>query len=208
MNIDLDIINSEATFWKILVQAGEMGASLPMLAGKTSGAVFNAAHMFCEGLVASGVLDKVEQSAAKNRAYAYRYRIKTDADGKIIVPVLDQSIGHAEKLRRHVWTVLRNSKNATLTEIIYYASTDDFLASKADVETYIRQLVSADIVLELSPDGPNAGIKSSRRKEQIYRLKAGANTGPNPPKLLRATMVYDANSDKIVGRVKSVEVAA
>jgi len=69
-------------------------------------------------------------------------------------------------------------------------------------------LVSAEIVLELSSNGPNAGPKSSRRKEKIYRLKTGANTGPNPPKLLRATMVYDANSDRIVGRVKAVEVAA
>lgn len=50
--------------------------------------------------------------------------------------------------------------------------------------------------------------QASPKVQQIWRLKSSMNTGPNPPKILRTKVVYDANRKEIMGRPVAEECAA
>ena len=96
-----------------------------------------------------------------------------------------------------MWNVIRKGRLFHARELAVQASTDEVKVEHETAKRYVRELESAGY---LSVRDPGAG-----RKPRIYMLKPGHNTGPRPPAILRAKVVWDRNKGEIMGRVLAEE---
>ena len=99
-----------------------------------------------------------------------------------------------------IWTAMRALPVWTLTELATVATTEECSVNVLAVTRYVLTLQKAGIVQK-------AGEERRARKLQMWRLKRAFNTGPLPPRLLSAALVYDANNHAIIGEPQAQEAA-
>jgi len=98
--------------------------------------------------------------------------------------------------RRAIWRQIRSFRTFTIEQLWQVLSTHE-LVRKADVETYVARLSEADYLIELAP---------MRRMQGCWQLRPARNTGPLPPRLCEASLIYDVNSGAFFGRGLAHEV--
>lgn len=89
-----------------------------------------------------------------------------------------------------IWRTLRMMKSGTAEEIASHATTADRAPDLQVVRRYLRELVAAGVLIP-AVEGGGKGNRS------VYRLVR--DLGPKAPKILRAHVVYDPNTDAVIG---------
>jgi hypothetical protein len=99
--------------------------------------------------------------------------------------------------QEQMWRTLRLLSGDTCgRELAAHASTPTIPVSEVAAQHYLLMLNQAGY-LNCTKEGRGLGFKGAGIQAR-YRLKPGRNTGPRPPMVCRAKVVYDPNEDKVV----------
>lgn len=118
---------------------------------------------------------------------------------KVQPPFLDGrgNPSHAHETALRIWKALRMAKVVSVTTLRNFVDDRDFTLSADTARTYLNALMRAGY-LDLIPAEQACG-------ENRYRLRPVMMTGPLPPRLLRATLVYDPNRQSIANATVAAE---
>lgn len=105
-------------------------------------------------------------------------------------------LGEAQNDR--LWRAIRMAKTFTADELAEYASTEVKPTDREVARRYARELAAAGILARVDAGG-------GRGKVARYRLHR--NVGTKAPMILRAHIVFDPNSNTVVGTADAKEVA-
>ncbi len=99
--------------------------------------------------------------------------------------------------QEQMWRTLRMSVcDTNARELTAHASTPSVPVAETAAKDYLQILFYAGYLLRTSE---GKGLGAMRGGVQArYRLKPSRNTGPRPPMVCRANVVYDPNEDKVV----------
>jgi hypothetical protein len=93
-------------------------------------------------------------------------------------------------VQERLWRGMRALVNFSTRELAFVATVDPKQpVPLKTVQRYINQLVVAGYL----------DARGASRRPATYRLKPGMNTGPKPPSILRAQVVWDRNFGKLMG---------
>lgn len=90
--------------------------------------------------------------------------------------------------REHMWRAMKMLPSFTFVDLAVNASTDEMRVTEQDAKDYVKHLFAAGYLSALRPGKPP-------RTQGLYRLIK--NTGPRPPMVTRAKIVFDPNLGKI-----------
>jgi len=93
--------------------------------------------------------------------------------------------------REHMWRAMKMLPSFTFVDLAVNASTEEMRVTEQDAKDYVKHLLRAKYLTVLIPATP--------RRKATYRLTR--NTGPRPPMVTRAKIVFDPN----LGRIAWVE---
>lgn len=103
------------------------------------------------------------------------------------------------KRLQNMWNVIRKSRGGfTVEELALDASTEGAVVARNTAKQYCLMLQRAGILVV-----QKAGKRGESRN--IYVLKGSANTGPKPPRRMKATLVFDPNRNAVLGDVTAEE---
>lgn len=105
----------------------------------------------------------------------------------------DGAPGRLGRLQLQMWRTIRApiARNGfSARDLAAFASIETAVVSAKSAAQYIRHLEKAGYLLATDKD--EAG-------SQRWRLKPSMNTGPKPPAILSATLMFDRNSNEVVG---------
>ncbi|MDJ1463430.1 hypothetical protein [Nitratireductor sp. GZWM139] len=120
-------------------------------------------------------------------------------------PCVDKA-GNARPRRtaqQQMWNVMRGPigrSGFSYCDLVSFGSTDDLPIHSVAAKSYIARLKRAGYLLPVDPGGP--GVPA------VWRLKPSRNTGPKPPMILRAKMVFDQNRHVLMGDLIAEEDAS
>ncbi|MEP2705206.1 MAG: hypothetical protein ABJQ71_01280 [Roseibium sp.] len=158
---------------------------------------------FIRRLHAAGFLEITEQRKLPNPWGGFAifnvYRLLKRPSRTPIVN-RDGTLGVQGLSQLQMWVAIRTLNSFDSIELAVTSTSDDVTVQKTTAQRYARHLQDAGYLTILRPGGPGV--------QRIWRLKPSMNTGPNPPKILRSKMVYDANLHKIMGTPIAQEVSA
>ncbi|MBN9236100.1 MULTISPECIES: hypothetical protein [Phyllobacteriaceae] len=104
--------------------------------------------------------------------------------------------------QQQMWNVMRGPlarAGFSFADLVAYGSTDDLTVPAVTARSYIGALSKAGYLLRLDPGGPG--------RPALWRLRPSMNSGPLPPMVLRAKLVFDQNRHRVAGEVLAEEVA-
>lgn len=137
----------------------------------------------------------ISQVAIPKQGDPVQYRILRRP---IDTPVLSRS-GETKSglVQQNLWnTMCYPLKNGfKVGDLRMMASTEDVPITLFTAKSYVKTLNKAGMF-----------IVKGKGVATIYRLKPSAMTGPKAPKILRSKIVYDANTETIIGDVIAEEV--
>lgn len=112
---------------------------------------------------------------------------------KVLPPFLNGQgkPSNAHELTLRIWRALKMAKIVSVTTLRGMIDDQDFTAPSDTVRLYLNALARAGY-LDIIPAERACG-------EQRYRLRPTMMTGPLPPRLLRATLVFDPNRQALAG---------
>ena len=151
-------------------------------------------------LLRAGILEEVGFEPAIGRRRGRRiYRLVHRHQE---APRLRRNGSHAPTpINQLMWNTMRNllCDGFTARDLAAFASTDDTTVPQVTAVSYVKRLADAGYLHCLEPGrGRHLGK---------WRLKPPMNTGPKPPKILRAHTVYDPNTNAFHGQTIAEEVA-
>lgn len=154
-------------------------------------ATTGAAERYLQKLVKAGFADIVGKTTDQLDCYAIR-RMQVDP------VVLDQRGKPSAdwERRRAIWRQIRSFGVFTVAQL-WMVLREHGQVTLEHVETYIARLVAADFLVILEKMG---------RKPEAFQLRPSRNTGPLPPRLCEAQLVYDVNCGQFFGRGLAREV--
>lgn len=145
---------------------------------------------FVRRLVAGGfVVDTGETClTAPTTTPARQYRLQGHKPMRAPRLRRDGSPGDQGRGQQQMWNVMRGPlarDGFTFHDLVLWGSTEEIRVSKETARKYTQHLAGAGYLLQLHAGGP--------RKPAVWRLKPAMNTGPRPPLILTARIVYDQN---------------
>lgn len=119
---------------------------------------------------------------------------------KVVPPFLDTkgNPAHGHEMLTRIWRALKMAKAVSVSTLRSFVDDGEVTLSADTARTYLNALAEAgylDVIEAKVPLG-----------ERRYRLKPGMMTGPLPPRLLRATLVYDPNRKELSSSARAQEV--
>lgn len=97
-----------------------------------------------------------------------------------------------------LWRAMRMAKTFTADELSDFASTPDHVVDRLIARRYVRELAGVGVLGRIDAGG-------GRGKIARYRLRQ--DLGARAPKILRAHIVFDPNSNVVLGMAEASEVA-
>jgi len=134
-------------------------------------------------LEAGGFLERVEEGRFRRTVY------QLVRDEGVEAPRL-RADGTPTKMglaRDHMWRAMKMLGRFTYVDLAVSASTEDVPVNEMDAKDYVKHLLAAGYLTILVPATP--------RSKAEYRLTR--NTGPMPPMVTRAKVVFDPNLGRI-----------
>ncbi len=192
------ILRGQAHYWKVMraLQA-EHGEITIADIDAASNADRCDIRKFVAGLVEAGYVEHVCSVARQASGDPAKiYRIVRD---QVECPRLSKS-GKQGTSQRNVWNVLRGPlgrDGINARDLAAFASTDSNPIAMETARAYLKMLAQAGYLACLAKGGPG--------KLAVWRLKPSMNTGPLPPMILRAKLVYDQNAGKVMGESMAEE---
>lgn len=99
----------------------------------------------------------------------------------------DGSPSHIGRSREQMWRAMKMLPSFSFVDLAVNASTEDAPVSAEDAKHYVKHLLRAKYLTVLQP--------ATTHSKAIYRL--ARNTGPKPPMVTRAKVVFDPNLGRI-----------
>lgn len=100
----------------------------------------------------------------------------------------DGTVAEQGRGQLQMWNVMRGPlarEGFTFHDLVLWGSTDAISIGKETAKRYVQHLAVAGYLFQVRAGGAN--------KATIWRLKPSMNTGPRPPLILTAKIVYDQN---------------
>lgn len=113
----------------------------------------------------------------------------------------DGKVKRPRSVRQQMWNVMRGPSGRegfTYADLVTYGSTDDLPVRAVTAKSYIQELKRGGYLIQLDPGGPG--------RPAIWRLRPAMNSGPLPPMVLTAKVVFDQNRGRVVGETVAEEV--
>lgn len=143
-------------------------------------------------LVIAGVVGVVAEATATSQGV---YRLAIDEGLEAPRVRRDGSRVTQGLAQEQMWRTLRMmSGDTNARELTAHATTAAVPISEVAARDYLRALFNAGY-LACTKEGHGSGRGGVQAR---YRLLVARNTGPRPPMICRAKVVYDPNEDKIV----------
>lgn len=193
------LLRGQAHYWKVMRAAQAAGGEFTTAAiDAASNADAGEIRSFVRNLVEAGYVQVWSETGRPMPAGRAEktYRIVRD---QAECPRLSKS-GAQGTGQRNMWNVLRGPlgrDGVTARDLAAFASTDALPIPFETARAYVKKLVAAGYLSCLAKGGP--------AKLAVWRLKPSMNTGPLPPMILRANLVYDQNAGKVMGEALAVE---
>jgi len=89
--------------------------------------------------------------------------------------------------REHMWRAMKMLPSFNFLDIAVTAGTEEVRVTEQDAKDYVKHLWRAKYLAVLKP--------ATKRTKAVYKL--ARNTGPKPPMVTRAKIVFDPNLGKI-----------
>jgi len=112
--------------------------------------------------------------------------------------------GKRGAIQLSLWNAMRALPQFTLPELAATASTEEHPVKVRTAEEYVRRLMRAGVTEAVVPYA--RGAKGAvGGKAGVYRLARSANSGPLPPKIFNAAIVFDPNKNRLLGEAVVTE---
>lgn len=205
-NIPIELPRGPEHYWKIMRELSARGGfTVPDVAGCTNGVAFKTVKTYIAALLKMGAIEKIGERPArsKNVANVYRVAIKNRA-----APVVrrESYAGKRGVIQDRLWNTMRRMRDFSIAELCYTASAGDMEINQHTADQYVRRLVKAGLILVVEPYRKGAPGASGARAGR-YRLRPKANTGPKPPKIFKAEIVFDPNRNAVIGAPSASEAS-
>ena len=182
------VLRGHDHWWKVARELGRDGATFTAYEIELRSSPGYAADVrdFCRRLVKGGIAERVD-----GRLRLLARPIET--------PRLRRDGTECLQWRgpQQMWNVLRREVGGvTAADLAILASTDVVPVKRTTAGSFLTRLQAAGVVVRVGKATPG-----------VYRLTGSANTGPLAPKIMRAAMVFDCNTQQIVGTPEAEEEA-
>ncbi|WP_440411089.1 hypothetical protein [Neorhizobium petrolearium] len=180
-------------FWEVLMAKTVNGDAVTFndIDGACDPRQESSIRSFLKKLITASIVERVDGDPI-------RYRLLKRSSQ---CPIVSRD-GEASKIglgRQYMWNVMRRSHGGfTAPDLAIDASTDDVVVTEAAAKKYCQLLKKAGILVLQSRGKP-------ARSHNVYVLRGTANTGPKCPRILTSRIVFDRNTQQIVGDVIAEE---
>ena len=152
---------------------------------------------YCQALEKAGIVAKAGEQRINNVATEVRWTLIRDEG--IDAPRLKRDGSRVTNglAQEQMWRALRVlACDLNARELAAHASTAAVPVTLSAAEHYLTWLLAAGYLIRTSA-GKGLG-KAGKGVAARYRLDLARNTGPRPPMICRAKVVYDPNEDAVV----------
>ncbi len=182
--------------WEAIRARGESEWTRYSIA-RAAGVADTTVTTYCQALEKAGIVEKAGETAVGNLAVEARWRLLRDEG--LEAPRLKRdgsrvTLGLAQEQMWRALRLLPGDLNAR--ELAAHASTEAVPVTVSAAEHYITWLLAAGYLIRTRA-GKGLG-KAGRGIPARYRLDPARNSGPRPPMICRAKVVYDPNVDAVV----------
>lgn len=143
---------------------------------------------YVRSLVRGGYLKTARQASSGGRYTPAAYELVQDVGLEAPKLRRDGSPALQGQAREHMWRTMKMMSQFTPRDLSVTASTEDVAVNEEDAKSYVKHLFAAGYLSALRPGKPP-------RTQGLYRLTK--NTGPKPPMVTRAKVVFDPNLNRI-----------
>ena len=196
-NVPIALPRGPEHYWSVANKFGAKGFTLGELAGCTNGVAYSTVKAWVYAMVRQGAVKRIgsRKSAIGLPAHIYAVAIKA---AKAPVQRRADYQGVRGKTQQQVWTAMRTLGTFSLVELTAAASTPEHPVKRRTAEEYVRRLSNAGVLAVVEPYAKGKPGATGARAG-TWRLVKRADTGPLAPKVFNASIVFDANTQKIVG---------
>ena len=190
-------------YWAMMREM-KAGFSISDIAGCTNGVAFNTVKGYVLALAKDGAIEKIGTRPVKRKMDANVYRVKIKSR---VAPVQRRTdyTGRRGVIQDRLWNTMRGISDFTVAELCFTANGGDMEIKTHTAELYVRRLVNAGLIHVIEPHRKGAPGSAGARAGR-YRLKLSANSGPKPPKIFKAEIVFDPNRNVVVGTPAASEI--
>lgn len=175
-------------YWKVARELGNDGATFSAgdISRRSSPGHDAPIREFCRRLVKAGIAERVDGRLRLLLRPTETPRLRSDGTEAL-----------EWRGPQQMWNVLRReASGVTCADLAILASTDLVPVNGHAARSFLTRLQVVGAV-----------VRVGKHRPAIYRLTGSANTGPLAPKLLRAAMIFDRNTQQIVGTPEAEEEA-
>lgn len=182
--------------WEAIRSRGEAEWTRYSIA-RAAGVEDSTVTTYCQALFAAGIIARTGEIAISAVATEVRWRLVRDEG--IDAPRLKRDGSRVTNglAQEQMWRALRVlACDLNARELAAHASTAAVPVTVSAAEHYLTWLLAAGYLIRTRA-GKGLG-KAGKGVTARYRLNLARNTGPRPPMICRAKVVYDPNEDAVV----------
>lgn len=182
--------------WEAIRARGEAEWTRYSIA-RAAGVADTTVTSYCQALEKAGIVAKSGEQRINKVAAEVRWRLIRDEG--IDAPRLKRDGSRVTNglAQEQMWRTLRLlAGDLNALELAGHASTAAVPVTVSAAEHYLTWLLAAGYLIRTSA-GKGLG-KAGKGVTARYRLNLARNTGPRPPMICRAKVVYDPNEDAVV----------
>ena len=182
--------------WEAIRARGEAEWTRYSIA-RSAGVADTTVTTYCQALFAAGIIARIGEIAISAVATEVRWRLVRDEG--IDAPRLKRDGSRVTNglAQEQMWRALRVlACDLNARELAAHASTAAVPVTISAAEHYITWLLAAGYLIRTRA-GKGLG-RAGKGVTARYRLDPARNTGPRPPMICRAKVVYDPNEDAVV----------
>lgn len=197
-NVPIALPRGPEHYWSVAKKFGAKGFTLGELAGCTNGVAYSTVKNWLYDMLKVGAIKTI--GARKGPVGGAVQNLYAVALKAMKAPVQRRSDyqGVRGKTQQQVWTAMRTLGTFSLVELTAAASTPEHPVKPRTAEEYVRRLTNAGVLAVVEPYAKGKPGATGARAG-TWRLVKRADTGPLAPKVFNASIVFDANTQKIVG---------
>lgn len=204
-NLPIHLPRGPEHYWKMMREMSAQGFTVGDIAGCTNGVAYKTVKGYVRFLAKEGHIEKVGERPVKNIDDANVYRVIANRRAAPVQRRADYT-GERGLVWERLWQTMRRMRDFSVAELCFQAQAADMTIKPHTAEKYVRALIIAGIVDVVTPYRKAAPGRAGARAGR-YRLRPKANTGPKPPKIFKANIVFDPNTQQIVGQPTTCEVS-
>lgn len=196
------LLRGQEHFWKVARTLGDGGRAFtgPQIASLSEEPHISTVTTFLRRLESAGFVEKAGADKRPGAKRATLWRLLRSPE-KLPPMDRDGNVRRPRSVRQQIWNVIRGpagKQGFTVHDLVAWGSTDDLPIKLWTAKSYVQDLRRGGYLIQLDPGGP--------QRPAVWRLKPSMNSGPLPPLVLQAKLVFDQNRSRLTGDVLAEEV--